>query len=82
MWLNPVNGNVWSVSYRASSTQPSSLESSSADNVTGEDSKTHSPNLRILERVEAPRPVLNRPVVLSPEGKVEGEVVEKTFLQK
>ena len=40
------------------------------------------PTFEILRKSEAPRPVLNKPVVLSPEGKVKEEEVEKTFLQK
>ena len=82
-YLDPANGDVWSVSYRASSAQPlASIEASSPGDGAAGDGKKRLPDLRILERAPAPRPVLNRPVVLSPDGKMEGEVVEKTFLQK
>lgn len=38
--------------------------------------------VEVQGRKEGPRPVLNRPVVLNSEGKVEGAKEEKTFLQR
>lgn len=38
--------------------------------------------VEVQGRKEGPKPVLNRPVVLNKEGKVEGAKEEKTFLQK
>lgn len=38
--------------------------------------------VEVLSPVPAPTPILNKPVVLSPEGKLEEKPVEKTFLQK
>ena len=40
------------------------------------------PWLEVVRAAEEPRAVLNRPVVLDAEGKVEAEKVEKTLLQK
>jgi len=36
----------------------------------------------VLLPIPAPQPILNKPIVLSPEGTVEAEKVEKTMLQK
>jgi hypothetical protein len=36
----------------------------------------------VLKTAKAPTPALNRAVVLSPEGKLEEPVAEKTMLQK
>ena len=36
----------------------------------------------VLLPTPAPQPILNKPIVLSPEGTVEAEKVEKTMLQK
>ncbi|KAF2205008.1 hypothetical protein GQ43DRAFT_344654, partial [Delitschia confertaspora ATCC 74209] len=38
--------------------------------------------VEVVRRGAGPRPVLNKPVVLNREGRVEGKEVEKTFLQK
>lgn len=40
------------------------------------------PRVRVLRMVEGKKPDLNRPVVLSPEGKLAEPVAEKTLLQK
>lgn len=40
------------------------------------------PKLKLLKTTKAPTPALNRAVVLSPEGKLEEPVPEKTMLQK
>ena len=40
------------------------------------------PKVKVLKTMKAPTPALNRAVVLSPEGKLEEPVVEKTMLQK
>jgi hypothetical protein len=40
------------------------------------------PKVKVLKTAKAKQPELNRPVVLSKEGKLEDTVVEKTFLQK
>ena len=49
---------------------------------TAKASAKRMPTFEIVRKSEAPRPVLNKPIVLSPEGKVKEEEVEKTFLQK
>jgi hypothetical protein len=38
--------------------------------------------VELLSPMLAPSPVLNKPVILTAEGKVEGQEVQKTFLQK
>jgi hypothetical protein len=38
--------------------------------------------VEVVGNVEGPAPVLNRPVVLSEDGTVEGKEEEKSFLQK
>jgi hypothetical protein len=40
------------------------------------------PKVKILKTAKGPAPALNRAVVLSPEGKLEEPVPEKTMLQK
>ncbi|MCJ1306627.1 hypothetical protein MMC25_000270 [Agyrium rufum] len=40
------------------------------------------PDVEVVRDVLAPRPVLNRPIVLNPEGKVQADVPEKSLLQK
>ncbi|PMD13934.1 cyclin-domain-containing protein [Hyaloscypha hepaticicola] len=40
------------------------------------------PKVKVLKTAKAPTPALNRAVVLSPEGKLEEPIVEKTMLQK
>jgi hypothetical protein len=40
------------------------------------------PKVKVLKTAKAPTPALNRAVILSPEGKLEEPVVEKTMLQK
>jgi hypothetical protein len=40
------------------------------------------PKVKVLKTAKAPTPALNRAVVLSPEGKLEEPVAEKTMLQK
>ena len=57
---------------------------SSATDSTGEGGKdgTGLPQLEVVRAAEEPRAMLNKPIVLDAEGKVEGEKVEKTLLQK
>jgi hypothetical protein len=40
------------------------------------------PKIRVVQMAKARVPELNRPIVLSKEGKLEAEVPEKTFIQK
>ncbi|KAH7413146.1 hypothetical protein BKA64DRAFT_660370 [Cadophora sp. MPI-SDFR-AT-0126] len=40
------------------------------------------PKVKVVKMKEGPKPFLNRPVVLNPEGKVEEIPTEKTLLQK
>ena len=40
------------------------------------------PKVKVLKTAKAPTPALNRAVVLSPEGKLEEPVPEKSLLQK
>lgn len=68
-------GEVWRVAFHSS--RKSGLSSHNGGH-TGNDK----PNVEILRPASAPQPHLNRPVVLSPEGKVPEKEVEKTFLQK
>jgi hypothetical protein len=38
--------------------------------------------VRILTQAPGPQPALNKPIVLTPDGKIPVPEVEKTFLQK
>ncbi|ORY14799.1 hypothetical protein BCR34DRAFT_479039 [Clohesyomyces aquaticus] len=38
--------------------------------------------VEVIKRASGPKPLLNKPVVLNAEGKLEGKEPEKTFLQK
>ncbi|KAF2191026.1 hypothetical protein K469DRAFT_719994 [Zopfia rhizophila CBS 207.26] len=38
--------------------------------------------IQVVKRASGPTPVLNKPIVLNAEGKLEGKEPEKTFLQK
>ncbi|KAF2457891.1 hypothetical protein BDY21DRAFT_343079 [Lineolata rhizophorae] len=50
---------------------------------TTEGGKEQTPiEVRVVRVADGPKPVLNRPVVVRPDGKVEGKEEEKTFLQK
>lgn len=40
------------------------------------------PKVKVLKTAKSPTPALNRAVVLSPEGKLEEPIAEKTLLQK
>ncbi|MCJ1483303.1 hypothetical protein MMC06_003470 [Schaereria dolodes] len=40
------------------------------------------PEVEVVKPSPAPRPILNRPVALSSDGKVEEKEVEKSFIQK
>jgi len=40
------------------------------------------PKVKVVKTAKGKQPDLNRPVVLSPEGKLEEPPVEKTMLQK
>lgn len=51
---------------------------SASDNANG----TETPAVELVGNEPGPRPQLNRPVVLGPDGKTPEEVVEKTFFQK
>ncbi|GIK07912.1 hypothetical protein Aspvir_003582 [Aspergillus viridinutans] len=63
------SGEVYHVSLAASS---SSAATSSSAGL----------NIELLSSEDGPRPHLNRPVVVGPDGKSPEEVVEKTFFQK
>ena len=39
-------------------------------------------DVEVLKKVAGPKPALNKPIVLSPDGKLEGKEPEKTFIQK
>ncbi|OGM40396.1 hypothetical protein ABOM_010807 [Aspergillus bombycis] len=51
------------------------LESTTASNTT-------SPIMKLIPLEAGPRPHLNRPVVVTPDGTIPEDVVEKTFFQK
>jgi hypothetical protein len=68
--LGPLN-EVYRVSLR--------LSSSSSSSDTTEEFK---PSVELVRAEPGPRPHLNRPVVISPDGQSPQEVVEKTFFQK
>ena len=63
---------------------PAELFAKSEDRAVADDGKDEAawPSFEIMRPAEPPRVVLNRPVVLNEEGKVEGEVVEKSLFQK
>ncbi|RPB16910.1 hypothetical protein P167DRAFT_561872 [Morchella conica CCBAS932] len=46
------------------------------------DEASSSPTVRILTQAPGPQPALNKPIVLTPDGKIPVPEVEKTFLQK
>lgn len=52
------------------------------DSAAGADAAAESPVVEVVTATAGPRPHLNRPVVVSPDGKGSEEVVEKTFFQK
>ncbi|KAF5862810.1 hypothetical protein ETB97_011158 [Aspergillus alliaceus] len=58
-----------------SSTSSSLLESATASTST-------SPNVKLVHVEAGPRPHLNRPVAVGPDGIKPEEIVEKTFFQK
>lgn len=68
--LGPSN-DVYHVSLRLSS-------SSSSSNAT----EGIKPGVELVRIESGPRPHLNRPIVISPDGQGPQEVVEKTFFQK
>jgi hypothetical protein len=88
--------NVFSVGFSASSPPDSSSFSSSDYDRKHDNSKASKQNqkqkgrsaeanvvIEVVRPAAGPEPVLNRPVVLTPDGKVPGkEEGEKTFLQK
>lgn len=47
-----------------------------------EDLQSSTPKVTILKSTPGPQPHLNKPVVLTPEGKIPEVEIEKTFLQK
>ena len=81
--MNDKSGEIWSVSFIAAEND----FRNAGQGPIGVEGKTpgktrRTPTFEIVKKSEAPRPVLNKPIVLSPEGKVKEEEVEKTFLQK
>lgn len=69
------DGDVWRVAFHSSR---KSVPSSPNGSDTGDDK----PRVQLLRPAPAPQPHLNRPVVLSPDGKLPEKEVEKSFLQK
>lgn len=49
---------------------------------TSERSDSEEVEVEVIKKAAGPKPFLNKPIVLSPEGKLEGKEPEKTFLQK
>ncbi len=68
-------GEVWRVAFHSSSP---SLKINHYDGEEG----TDWPMVEILRPAPAPQPHLNKPVMLSPDGKVPEKEVERSFLQK
>ena len=68
-------GEVWRVAFHSSR---KSITSSHNGGDIGDDK----PRVEILGPTPAPQPHLNKPVVLSPDGKLPEKEVEKSFLQK
>lgn len=74
-------GQVWGLSFVAG-VAPGPRKAGRAKGTSGEDAKEAADvTVEIVGVHRGPEPVLNRPVVLSAEGKVQ-EKEEKTFLQK
>ncbi len=68
-------GEIWRAAFHSSrKTTPTSQDGSNT-----EDGK---PKVDVVRPAPAPQPHLNKPVVLSPDGKVPEKEVEKSFLQK
>jgi hypothetical protein len=74
-------GNVWHVAISAT-VKPAAAKGKMVNGKRQPSEVVPQVVVELLSPIPAPSPVLNKPVVLSPEGKVEGQVVEKTFLQK
>jgi hypothetical protein len=81
LWLDE-RGDVWRVEFfrNASVRPPSSLLLLHL--LIGWCGQATKPTVRTVRSAPGPIPVLNRPVVLTPEGKIPEAEVEKTFLQK
>lgn len=75
-------GGVWHVEFSSNSSVCSSpsLAPTAEDILTITQSST--PKVMILKPTPGPQPYLNKPVVLTPEGKIPVPEVEKSFLQK
>ncbi|MCJ1251070.1 hypothetical protein MMC30_008301, partial [Trapelia coarctata] len=73
---SPADNSTISISYHAPPTNSDS-------NANSNDGKVGAlPALEIVYPSPAPRPMLNKPVVLNEEGKVEAPEVEKSLLQR
>lgn len=68
-------GEAWRVAFHSSRKSVPSSQN-------GGDTRDDQPKVEILRPAPAPQPHLNRPVVLSPDGKLPEKEVEKSFLQK
>ena len=70
------DGSVWHVGFSAYP-KPKSLKENA-----GMTKETSQVDIAIIKSATGPTPVLNRPVVLNAEGKVQEKEPEKTLLQK
>ena len=68
-------GAIWRVSFHSSKKTASTPQSA-------DDAGNSQPLVEILRPAPAPQPHLNKPLVLSPDGKLPEKEVEKSFLQK
>ena len=66
-------GEVWGASWHTSMTKPK---------IDSLDAGQHTDQLDVVLTAPAPQPVLNRPMVVNPDGKVAEPEPEKTMLQK
>lgn len=85
--LSPVDNSTISISYRAPSSAPTTSPNNVNVNVNGNGNGNGKegnalPELEITYPSPPPRPLLNKPVVLNEEGKVEAPEVEKSLLQR
>lgn len=77
-------GNVWHVEYRSDDMvrTPWLLTILQYhDSLTSKLQRT-SPSVTVLNPTPGPQPHLNKPIVLTPDGRVPVKEVEKSFLQK
>lgn len=75
-------GDVWHVEFSSNSSVFLLPPVCHGFKFSDKDLQSSSPKVTILKPTPGPQPHLNKPVVLTSEGKIPEQEVEKTFLQK